>query len=149
MIEAAAGLLVGLQLPFFGSFDEISAFCERLGFELTAFLVGSHSLGEVITSVIQLICKNLGWQWGAYWAPGATADGDTTQRLSCQFHWYPPEHDMAAFSAESLALQMAPSEGLVGTVWQTGEASWVEDMANDPQFLRRAGQAGQFGRRFR
>ncbi|WP_342130823.1 GGDEF domain-containing protein [Hydrogenophaga sp. OTU3427] len=116
-----------------------AAIRERLGFELTSFLVGSHSLGEVITSVIQLICKNLGWQWGAYWAPNNSTDGESTQRLSCQFHWHPPEHDMSAFSAESLALQMAPSEGLVGTVWQTGEASWVEDMANDPQFLRRAG----------
>ncbi len=114
-----------------------AAIRERLGFELTEFLVGAHAIGEVITNVIQLICRNLGWQWGAYWAPQAEQDG--RPRLACLYHWHQPEHDMGAFSAESLALQMAPSQGLVGTVWQTGVASWVEDMANDPQFLRRKG----------
>lgn len=117
-----------------------AAIRERLGFELTEFLVGSHAIGEVITNVIQLICRNLGWQWGAYWAPEpeqSTLPGPP--RLACLHHWHQPDHDMGAFSAESLTLQMAPSQGLVGTVWQTGTASWVEDMANDPQFLRRKG----------
>lgn len=40
-----AGLLVGLQLPFFGSFDEISAFCERLGHEQARRYTGAPLLG--------------------------------------------------------------------------------------------------------
>jgi len=56
-----------------------AAMRERLGFELTEFLVGFHPLGDAITNVIQLICKNLGWDWGAYWAAEPSPDG--TARL--------------------------------------------------------------------
>ncbi|HSV53419.1 MAG TPA: EAL domain-containing protein [Burkholderiaceae bacterium] len=109
---------------------------ERMGFELTQFLVGSHTLGDATLNVIQLICKNLGWEWGAYWALEQTPQG--TQQLACKHFWHHPEHDMGAFSRESTSLSLAPGEGLVGGVWQSGEASWVDDMTSDARFLRRA-----------
>lgn len=38
---------------------------------------------------------------------------------------------------------MAPGEGLIGSVWQNGEADWVEDMkCTDPRFLRLAPTQG-------
>lgn len=114
-----------------------AAMRERLGFELTEFLVGSHTLGDAVTKVIQLICKNLGWDWGAYWALEASPEG--TQQLGCKHFWHPPAYDLGTFGAESSRLSMAPGEGLVGRVWESGAAAWVEDMANDPRFLRRAG----------
>lgn len=113
-----------------------AAMRERLGFELTEFLLGSHTLGDAVINVIQLICKNLGWDWGAYWALASTPEGG--QQLACKHFWHYPEHDLGSFSQESAALCMAPGEGLVGSVWQNGEAGWVEDMTNDPRFLRRA-----------
>lgn len=114
---------------------KLTAMRERLGFELTEFLVGSHTLSDAVTNVIQLICKNLGWEWGAYWALEHLPQ-DVPQ-LACKYHWHHPEHDMTAFSAASATLRMAPGEGLVGRVWQSGKPSWVEDMANDARFLRR------------
>jgi diguanylate cyclase (GGDEF)-like protein len=117
-----------------------AAMRERLGFELTEFLLGSHTLGDAIGNVIQLICKNLGWDWGAYWALEHTVEG--TSRLACKHFWHPPEHDLASFGEESTRLFMAPGEGLIGSVWQNGEANWVEDMATDPRFLRLAPTQG-------
>lgn len=113
-----------------------AAMRERLGFELTEFLLGSHTLGDAIGNVIQLICKNLGWDWGAYWALEQTDQG--TQRLACKHSWHPPEHELTAFGEDSARLFMAPGEGLVGRVWQHGKSGWVDDMTNDPCFLRRA-----------
>jgi diguanylate cyclase (GGDEF)-like protein len=113
-----------------------AAMRERLGFEMTEFLLGSHTLGDAIGNVIQLICKNLGWDWGAYWALEPSVHD--TSRLACKHFWHPPEHNLAAFGADSTRLSMAPGEGLVGRVWQQGEPGWVDDMVNDPRFLRRA-----------
>ena len=111
-----------------------AAMRERLGFELTEFLVGSHTFKDAIVNVIQLICKNLGWDWGAFWALEQSPQGE--DRLACQHFWHHPNHQLGAFSNDSAALCMAPGEGLVGRVWQSGQASWVEDMAHDPRFLR-------------
>ncbi len=108
---------------------------ERLGYALTEYLVGSHALEDAITHVIQLICRNLGWEWGAYWR--MEADGDADERLRCRHAWHAPDSDLEPFSAASAALSLAPGEGLVGRVWAMGSAEWVEDMSTDPRFARR------------
>ncbi len=105
---------------------------ERLGYALTEYLVGTHTLEDAISNVIQLICRNLGWEWGAYWN---MEDGGG--RLYCRHFWHQPDARLEQFSAVSASLKMAPGEGLVGRVWATGQAEWVEDMSTDPRFLRR------------
>ncbi|HEY0954819.1 MAG TPA: bifunctional diguanylate cyclase/phosphodiesterase [Roseateles sp.] len=107
---------------------------ERLGYALTEFLIGTHTLQDAIINVIQLICRNLGWEWGAYWSMEGDADSG---QLCCKHFWHPPDRDLEQFSAISAALGMAPDEGLVGRVWASGNAEWVEDMSSDPRFLRR------------
>jgi diguanylate cyclase (GGDEF)-like protein len=107
---------------------------ERLGYALTEFLIGTRTLGDAIINVIQLICRNLGWEWGAYWS----MEGDEARgQLQCRHFWHPQDRDLEQFSAISAALGMAPGEGLVGRVWASGNAEWVEDMSADPRFLRR------------
>jgi len=108
---------------------------EKLGFELTEFLTGTHTLEAAITNVIQLICKNLGWDWGAYWS----IEGMGAQRLFCRHFWHPDSQDLQKFSAASSTLSMLPGEGLVGQVWETGVAQWVEEMSTDPRFLQQDG----------
>lgn len=110
---------------------------ERLGFELTEYLVGSQVLGDAIVNVIQLVCRSLGWEWGAYWAMDAAHPEGP--RLWCQHHWHQAGHDVRQFSEASATLSMGPGQGLVGRVWATGVAEWVEDMPSDATFLRRRG----------
>jgi len=111
-----------------------AAMRERFSFESTQFLVGSHTLGEAVTKVIQLVCENLGWEWGAYWALDQEQMG--AHRLVCKHYWHKPEAALSPFTRESDAIRMEPGQGLVGTVWSTARPSWVEDMANAPDFLR-------------
>ncbi|KAK6030310.1 hypothetical protein OSTOST_03576 [Ostertagia ostertagi] len=95
----------------------------------------AHARRTPITNVIQLICRNLGWEWGAYW--GMETDG--SGRLRCRHSWHAADGELETFSRISAALSLSAGEGLVGRVWQTGEAEWVEDMSTDPRFLRRGG----------
>ncbi|MFD2272109.1 GAF domain-containing protein [Undibacterium arcticum] len=111
-----------------------AAIRERLSFESTQFLVGTNTLGEAVTKVIQLVCENLGWEWGAYWALESAQMG--AQQLACKHFWHGPRGSLDAFTQESCTIRMAPGAGLVGQVWQTGEARWIENMANDQVFLR-------------
>lgn len=112
-----------------------AAIREKLSYELTQHLVSPQALDGSIDKVIQLICRNLGWEWGAYWAMDqAHTDGP---QLVCMHSWSPENYDVGAFNAASKQLAMAPSQGLIGRVWATGNPEWVDDMANDPRFLRR------------
>lgn len=115
-----------------------AAMRERLGFELTGFLVGSHPLSDAVTNVIQLICKNLGWDWGAYWAMDETPQGHP--QLACKYFWHRPELDLASFGRASASLSLSPGQGLVGSVWKSGQPDWVEDMANDLRFEQRTNE---------
>lgn len=119
---------------------KLAAVRERLGFELTEYLVGTQTLGEVIVSVIQLICKNLGWEWGAYWALERGAEG--RDELVCRHWWQRPGYEVGGFGEDSASLRMRPGEGLVGSVWLSGQATWVEDVSTDRRFLRRQSARG-------
>lgn len=114
-----------------------AAMRERFSFESTQFLIGTHSLGEALTKVIRLVCESLGWEWGAYWSLEQDQAGKRT--LGCKYFWHNPSNPLASFTAESRTLRMAPGEGLIGHVWNSGHASWVEDVASDLGFLRRDG----------
>ncbi|MDO8332124.1 MAG: GGDEF domain-containing protein [Fluviicoccus sp.] len=110
---------------------------EHFSLESSRFLVGANSLGKAITKVIQLVCENLGWEWGAYWALEQHPMG--AHKLVCKYFWHSPEYDLTAFTRASSILRMGPGEGLIGNVWRTARPTWVEDMANDRHFLRRDG----------
>lgn len=125
-----SGLLIDI------SASRQAAVRERLSFESAQFLVGTHTLEESVTKVIQLVCEKLGWEWGAYWA--LEQNHAQEQRLICKYSWNAPEYELASFTRESRKLRVAPGKGLVGRVWQTGQASWAENMANDPSCLRRS-----------
>ncbi len=111
-----------------------AAIRERLSFESTRFLVGTDTLGDAVTKVIQLVCENLGWEWGAYWA--LEPDPAGAQQLACKNFWHGPQDSLNAFTEESCNIRMAPGVGLVGQVWQNGAARWIEDMVSDQGFLR-------------
>lgn len=110
---------------------------ERFCFEVTQLLVGTQKLGEAVTTVLQLVCENLGWEWGAYWALNTDVVGGG--KLRCLHYWSCSESALEAFTRESRNLGISVGEGLVGHVWNSGEATWVDDIQNDPYFLRSKG----------
>jgi diguanylate cyclase (GGDEF)-like protein len=131
--EVQAGVLVDITA------SKHAAMRERLSFESTQFLIGTHGLGEAVTKVIRLVCENLGWEWGAYWALEQDANG--MQQLGCKHYWHHPEYALEALTQESRSMRMRPGEGLVGYVWNSGAPCWIEHLESDPAFLRRRSAA--------
>ncbi|MGZ3253743.1 MAG: EAL domain-containing protein [Burkholderiaceae bacterium] len=108
---------------------------ERLNFEVSQFLVGMRQKDDAITKVIQLVCEYLGWEWGAYWSIDHRPLGE--DRLTCKHYWGFSEEALAAFTEESRTLHMMPGEGLVGSVWSSGQAAWIDDIGNNANCTRR------------
>ncbi|MBI3728708.1 MAG: GGDEF domain-containing protein [Burkholderiales bacterium] len=111
-----------------------AAMRERLSFETTRLFVGTDSIGVAVTKVIQLVCENLGWDWGAYWTVETDTFGDN--QLKLQNCWHGQQETLGLFTQESQAMKVRPGTGLVGQVWQQGEPRWVENMTSDEDFLR-------------
>lgn len=112
-----------------------AALRERLSFESTQILIGTSHLKTAVIKVIELVCENLGWEWGAFWA--LDAEPAARAQLACRYFWHAPHFPLTAFTRESGTVRMGAGEGLVGKVWSTGRAGWVEEIENDATFLRR------------
>ena len=115
------------------TFAKHAALREKFNFALTEYLIGTNSLADAVTRIIQLVCQDLGWEWGAYWA----YDADGAECLSCEHSWHGADRRLDGFRHGSAAIRMAPGQGVVGRVWDSGRAQWVDGMDGDGAFLRR------------
>ena len=61
---------------------------ERFNFTLTQYLVGTDSIDDAIVKILRLVCEELGWEWGAFWALEENADEDAL--LRCRYSWQAP-----------------------------------------------------------
>ena len=120
-----------------------AALRERFSFESTQILVGTSTLESAVTRVIQLVCENLGWEWGAFWAAEPDADGATT--LACRHFWHLPHSQLSAFTRDSQAVRMGPGEGLVGEIMRLGRPL---NLADAPEHPTIDVQAGRFARAY-
>jgi diguanylate cyclase (GGDEF)-like protein len=107
---------------------------ERFNFALTQYLVGADSLDEGVVKVLQLVCEELGWEWGAFWALDEADGGDGL--LRCRYSWQAPRRALEPFRQASASLAMAPGQGLTGEVWADGAARWLDDVDNNPSLVR-------------
>jgi diguanylate cyclase (GGDEF)-like protein len=140
LADASSGL--GFTSGFFADITPVKAaeMRERFIFRFTQLLIGTHTIEEVIGKILPMVCINLGWEWGAYWTP----DPAQPDILICRQFWHDRNRDVAPFSTASLSTPIPAGAGLVGRVWSTSQAAWIEDMPGDTGFLRRLGarQAG-------
>ncbi|MBA5639790.1 EAL domain-containing protein [Duganella sp. LX20W] len=114
---------------------------ERFNFALTQYLIGTDTFDAAVDKILHLVCDELGWEWGAYWA---LERGDTVDLLSCKHVWHKPDRDYTQFRDATMRLAVTPDEGLVGQTWRTGEAQWVDTTVThaDRTRARAAGHCG-------
>ena len=112
-----------------------AAMREEFSFESTQLMIGTHTLDEAVGKMISLVCNDLGWDFGIYWAMAHS--GPEAGRLVCTHFW----SGSARIVPDSMGAQgvrrlsMGADEGVVGAVWSSGQARWIEDIATDPEFL--------------
>jgi diguanylate cyclase (GGDEF)-like protein len=132
MATAPASIMSGVLIDI--TSVKHAAMREEFNFALTQYLIGTDTLGEAVTKIIQLVCEDLGWEWGAYWALDFDEAGANV--LQCKHSWHGTDSRLAQFQQVSESLNFAPGQGVVGRVWRTGEAEWVKTSTGDPDFLR-------------
>ncbi len=87
------------------------------------------------------VCQLAGWDHGEGWLPDE--EGTRLVRSPASFTL---RDDLGAFEAASGAATFARGEGLPGTVWETGEVTWVRDLSRHVGYRRgEAAAAAGFG----
>jgi diguanylate cyclase (GGDEF)-like protein len=114
---------------------------ERFNFALTRYLIGTDTFDGAVDKILHLVCEELGWEWGAFWAREGHGDAET---LRCRHVWHKPDRDYTQFRTAAMRLAVKPGKGLVGQTWQTGQSQWVEATAThaDTVRVRTARQCG-------
>jgi PAS domain S-box-containing protein len=107
----------------------------RLTPEYVAALVFAESktVAEAVPRVLQAICEELGWDFGALWK--VEGGGDT---LRCVDTWHRSTTPFSEFDAATRGATFSRGVGLPGRVWASGQPSWIPDVRADKNFPRGA-----------
>lgn len=100
-------------------------------YTVTRILAECSTLAEATPKILQAICESLGWDVGAIWTVDEHADV-----LRCVELWHSPDIAIPAFQTLTKESTFGRGLGLPGRVWAAGEASWIPDVVDDPNFPR-------------
>ena len=104
----------------------------KLDHAVTLRLAEAASTSEALRGALQAACDMLSWDCSELWTPD---EGATVLRRAA--HWAAPNAPGAQrFVEASEKVTFRPGEGLVGTVWQSGEPLWVPDSQADTRARR-------------
>jgi PAS domain S-box-containing protein len=94
----------------------------------------SDSVHDALRTCLAAVCEHTGWRLGHAWL--LRNDGV----MASSGVWHPADpRDFPRFRAATEASRFGPGEGLAGRVMQADAPAWIQDVALDPSFLRRAG----------
>jgi diguanylate cyclase (GGDEF)-like protein len=110
-----------------------AALRERFNFALTQYLIGTDTLDEAVYKIIHLVCEELGWEWGAFWA---REQNGTAEVLRCRHIWHTPDRDYTPLRSAAAMLVVEAGQGAVGRTWQSGQSLWVEAGADHSDVAR-------------
>jgi PAS domain S-box-containing protein len=111
---------------------------------VTRVLAESHSLDDAAPRIVEAIGEALGFSVGALWLLDRGRD-----ELRPVASWSAPDFSGAEFLIASRETVFPRGVGLPGRVWETGDAVWISDVADESRFprvaqARRAGLHGAF-----
>ncbi|MCC6474375.1 MAG: EAL domain-containing protein [Burkholderiales bacterium] len=86
-------------------------------------LAQSLDARTALVAVIRNLCESENWECGRYFAVDESAG-----LLRVAEAWSIPEPRLLQFIESSRALRVARGEGILGEVWQSGQAQWVPDI---------------------
>ncbi len=107
-------------------------------------LAGAKSIPSALRAVMQAICETENWDCGRSFQLDETANV-----MRCDEVWSSGVGPLARFAEDSRGATIAPGQGLVGEVWESGAPVFSSDVSRDPRTLansrvREAGVHGAF-----
>jgi len=110
-----------------------AALRERFNFALTQYLIGTDTLDEAVYKIIHLVCEELGWEWGAFWALERHGANEV---LRCRHIWHTPDRDYSPFRSAATTLVVERGQDAVGQAWQSGQSLWVDASSDHSDVAR-------------
>ena len=97
----------------------------KLDHAVTLRLAEAPGSPDALRNALQAICDSLRWDCAIFWQPHR-------EILRCVAQWATPgDHDAGRFAEAARERQLVSGEGLVGTVWATGEPLWIADIVGN------------------
>lgn len=96
-------------------------------------LMENDTVEVAVPAVLGAVCESLGWTVGQLWRRDPE-----TGALRLDTLWTDPAADVGAFNEATRRVSFDPGVGLPGRVSATGEPAWIGDVAEDPNFPRKA-----------
>ena len=100
-------------------------------YDVARVLADSNTLSQASASILEIICQELGWKFGALWL----LDKDTNV-LACVETWFRQEEPLAAFALKTRETVFRRGVGLPGRVWECQQPAWIPDVLQDSNFPR-------------
>jgi PAS domain S-box-containing protein len=101
---------------------------------LTNLLSEERPFAQTARAILETICDNLGWVIGVLWE---LRDGS----MQCSEQWHAPHIDRADARMLGEGIRFSRGTGVVGRVWELGDAVWINDIREAPDFPRAAAAA--------
>ena len=98
---------------------------------VTRILAESHTLDAAAPRILRAIGERLNWRVGVFWIVDPGSDV-----LRLVGRWSAADAAVQAFLESTILMKFSRDVGLPGRVWESGQAIWVEDVVDDPGFLR-------------
>jgi diguanylate cyclase (GGDEF)-like protein/PAS domain S-box-containing protein len=100
---------------------------------VTRSLAATDGVSHALKAVIRAICETEFWECGRYFQL------DEERGVLRFFEaWSVPGEAIERYVAASRNITYAPGVGLLGRAWQSGQALWVSDLANDARVSQAA-----------
>jgi GAF domain-containing protein len=95
-------------------------------------LIGMEpTLEDAAPQVLEIVGTRLGWRCGAFWRVDPGRRGP-----HCIHFWKDPSTQCPDLERASRLREFGPDQDLVGQVWQSGDAEWIEDVLHEPDMPR-------------
>jgi PAS domain S-box-containing protein len=95
-------------------------------------LAESNGIDEASLKVLEAICTETGWEFGAFWI----FDHDA-HKFYAENIWQKPGASVNELADATRKLLLSPGEGLPGTVYLTNTLLWLSDHSTHPESLRK------------
>ena len=92
---------------------------------------------RAVERVVQMVCETTGFDCGRFFRLDAA-----TGRMRQAGGWGADPALLERFVTHAAKRDFAPGEGVVGEVWRTARALWIEDIAREPRFVNAAAAGG-------
>src|SRR5437764_938864 len=96
----------------------------RAGLRVSEALAHADTLEQDLDGTLAAAGESLGWEFGAAWLPD-----EEGRAMRCVSNWDGGGETASDLTTRAQVIELAPGEGIVGRAWQTGEPSWVPDLA--------------------